>query len=938
MTFSVFKRIISAATATLCFSAAVPTLPLKVGAENTKITSYEGYDYEYWSDTNNNTISFDIDKKGGFDAEWNAYGNCFFAKGLINQKPISNNYKIDYDLSISFTPVQNAKADEACTYICAYGYLKNPAAEFFFMDYGSNLPDYENIENCTSLGSFDVDGNTYDLYSQKRYEHTIDGSLSYPVFLSVRRDGEMECNTESSLYSAPNNEYSSYSGRIDVGAHLYALENLGQEIGDLDRLSLNVESYRCSGAVKLNSCEITDYLTQNDFPNTSGTFEKNGGTYTYYSTSRPSKVNMRVNPYTDDKEFDYRWQDGTNKITKTFLSEPVKIGTNDLILFKNDYSFKLSSDDPDNNSFSGILEMELNDCQKLCLVDTGTDFGEDKITALYNEKGIEPKLTVSVTNRNILDLPDTMYDTRKQELKVYSYTLKSGNTEEKHTDYWITNYQYDFYYYNKFNLIFCGENILCNSSYSCYNIIKISDVLRFLKEYGLSYDTINTASYTFNSEGFGGSLSVNSLKLDITHFPNGSYKFSPEYYGDNNFSINSNKNGLFDFNWNNSEFGACTALAEKHFDGSGLALSDIKSIVADYSVTVDSVETFGNTYDETSVYLRGKLPKSDSSRNELYIDIAYFTNTPNLKSRIKPISSDNSIEDNDKIYNLYVNSNEELNGFCVSGFISNDDSLNTQYWSLEQDPPVNGDNSASFSGSIDITKHITKYITTDNNGAWDILSDLAICAEANRSVGSVSIEKFDIIVTYNDGSVIKYTPGDVSTSSENFMQGDINDDGVFSISDVVTLQKWLLGSRNISIKNWKAADLNYDSVLDIFDLCMMKKAIIRSIKLPVAVNINETGGYAGVNRIWKVYKENEKYIVSYQDLKRTTEQEPIITEITESEYNKIMAQDYERNSTPQQVWDGFHYKSVITYKDGTEKTTNSDMLDTLLIIEKLSEK
>ena len=37
------------------------------------------------------------------------------------------------------------------------------------------------------------------------------------------------------------------------------------------------------------------------------------------------------------------------------------------------------------------------------------------------------------------------------------------------------------------------------------------------------------------------------------------------------------------------------------------------------------------------------------------------------------------------------------------------------------------------------------------------------------------------------------------------------------------------------------------------------KAIIRSIKLPVAVNINETGGYAGVNRIWKVYKENEKY-------------------------------------------------------------------------------
>ena len=935
MTFSVFKRIISAATAALCFTAAVPAAPLTASAENSKITYYEGYDYEYWSDINDNTISFDIDKKGGFDAEWNAYGNCFFAKGLINHKPVSNNYKIDYDLSISFAPVENADVDDACTYICAYGYLKNPAAEFFFMDYGSNLPSYETMNNCTSLGSFDVDGNTYDLYSQKRYEHTIDGSLSYPVYLSVRRDGEMECSSDS---SRSDNKYSSYSGQIDVGAHFDVLEKLGQKIGDLDRVSLNVESYKCSGAVKLNSCEITEYPTQNVFPQTSGTFEKNGGTYTYNSSCRPSKVDMRVNQYTDDKEFDYSWQDGTNTITKTFLSEPEKIGKNDLILFKNDFSFKLSGDDTADNSFSGILELELNDCQKLCLVDTGTDFGEERIAALYSEKGIEPKLTASITNKNILDLPDTIYDARKQDMRAYSYTVKNGGTEEKHTDYWITNYQYDFYYYNKFNLIFCGENILCNSSYSCYNIIKISDVLSFLKEYGLSADTINTAFYTFDSKGFGGTLSVNALKLDITHFPDGPYNYSPEYYGENNFSINSNKNGLFDFKWNNTELGACTAKAEKHFDGSGLDLSDVKSIVADYSVTVDSVETYGNKYDKTAVYLRGKLPESDTSRNELYIDIAYFANNPDLKKRIKPISSDSSIEDNGKIYDLCVNSTEELNGFCVSGFISDEDALINQYWSLEHNPPVNSEDPASFSGSIDITKHIAKYITADDSSAWDILSDLAICAEANRSVGSVSIEKFDITVTYNDGIVIKYTPGDVSTSSENFMQGDINDDGVFSISDVVTLQKWLLGSRNISIKNWKAADLNYDSVLDIFDLCMMKKAIIRSIKIPVAVNINETGGYAGVNRIWKVYKENEKNIVSYQDLKRTTEQEPIITEITESEYNKIMAQDYERNSTPQQVWDGFHYKSVITYKDGTEKTTNSDMLDTLLIIEKLSEK
>ena len=938
MTLSVFKRIISAATAALCFVAAVLTVPLTASAENSKVIACEDYDYEYWSDSKENAVSFDIDKKGGFDAEWDAYGNCFFSKGLINKKPASNNYKIDYDLSINFGPVQNATAEGACTYICAYGYLKNPTAEFFFMDYGSNLPSYETMENCTPLGSFDVDGNIYDLYSQMRYNHTIDGSFSYPVYLSVRRGGEMKDRYDLSLSWGDTIEYSDYSGEIDVGAHFDVLEKLGQQIGDLDRLSLNVESYRSSGAVKLTSCELKEYPTVVNGPLTVGTFEKNGGTYTYSSSCRPSKISMKVNTATNDKEFDYRWQDGSNIITKTFIEEPEKIGANDLILFKNDCSFELTGDETVDKSFSGILELELNDHQKLCLVDTATDFSEEKITALYSEKGIEPKLIASLTDKNILDLPDTLYDGKKQEMRAYSYTVKNGSTEEKHTDYWITNYEYDFYFYNTYNLKFRGEKIACNKPCQCYNIIKISDLFKYLEEYGLSADTINKASYTFNSEEFGGSLSVNALKLDITHFPDEPYNFSPEYYGKNNFTIKSNKSGLFDFDWNNTDFGACTALAEKHFDGSGLELSDVKSIVADYSVTVDSVEVFGQTHDETAVYLRGKLPKSDTARNELYIDIAYFTNNTNLKNRIKPISSDNSIKDNGRIYDLYVNSTDDLNGFSVSGFISNENALINQYWSLENDPPVNGEDPASFSGSIDITKHIEEYRKAAAGDSWDILSDLAICAGANRSVGSVSVKKFDIIVTYKDGTVKKYTPANASSASDDVIHGDANGDGVFSLSDVVTLQRWLLSAKNAEIANWKAADLNNDDKLDVFDLCQMRKEVLLKIKTPAAVSINETGGYKGVNKTYKVYEDNGKFFMYYDDLKGLKGADPIITEITEEEYGLIIAQDYELNPPSYQVMDGFNFKSVITYKDGTEKTTKEDMYDIVIILDKLFAK
>lgn len=60
----------------------------------------------------------------------------------------------------------------------------------------------------------------------------------------------------------------------------------------------------------------------------------------------------------------------------------------------------------------------------------------------------------------------------------------------------------------------------------------------------------------------------------------------------------------------------------------------------------------------------------------------------------------------------------------------------------------------------------------------------------------------------------------------NSVKGDINADGVFNISDVVLLQKWLLAVPDISLNDWKAADLCEDNKLDVFDLCLMKREMI----------------------------------------------------------------------------------------------------------------
>lgn len=58
--------------------------------------------------------------------------------------------------------------------------------------------------------------------------------------------------------------------------------------------------------------------------------------------------------------------------------------------------------------------------------------------------------------------------------------------------------------------------------------------------------------------------------------------------------------------------------------------------------------------------------------------------------------------------------------------------------------------------------------------------------------------------------------------------GDVNEDGVFSVADVILLQKWLLAVPGTELPNWKAADLCEDDILNVFDLCLMKRALIEN--------------------------------------------------------------------------------------------------------------
>ncbi len=59
------------------------------------------------------------------------------------------------------------------------------------------------------------------------------------------------------------------------------------------------------------------------------------------------------------------------------------------------------------------------------------------------------------------------------------------------------------------------------------------------------------------------------------------------------------------------------------------------------------------------------------------------------------------------------------------------------------------------------------------------------------------------------------------------VSGDVNDDSVFNISDIVMLQRWLGGKGEL--KNTDNGDINGDGSLDIFDLCQMRKMLIKGM-------------------------------------------------------------------------------------------------------------
>lgn len=111
------------------------------------------------------------------------------------------------------------------------------------------------------------------------------------------------------------------------------------------------------------------------------------------------------------------------------------------------------------------------------------------------------------------------------------------------------------------------------------------------------------------------------------------------------------------------------------------------------------------------------------------------------------------------------------------------------------------------------------------------------------------------------------------TVLDKIVKGDVNADGKFDISDVVLLQKWLLGSSDVTLPNWKAADFCEDGKLNVLDLCMMKCELIKENVTKLSENIydynllsqyDNKSEYKNDNQI-SVVTQNDEALIMWKD-------------------------------------------------------------------------
>jgi len=96
------------------------------------------------------------------------------------------------------------------------------------------------------------------------------------------------------------------------------------------------------------------------------------------------------------------------------------------------------------------------------------------------------------------------------------------------------------------------------------------------------------------------------------------------------------------------------------------------------------------------------------------------------------------------------------------------------------------------------------------------------------SNGTMTLTNMDLLVkseeNQNTTEEITSDTTTATTDEEQTLKGDVNADNELTVSDVVSLQKWLVKAGEM--ESPQSADMNENDVINIFDLCILKRLFV----------------------------------------------------------------------------------------------------------------
>ena len=196
------------------------------------------YSYYVWNQSGFGTVEFENTENNGFIGSWNDIDNVTLQKGIsfprdtVSASQI-NKYQIDYDVDIT---------TDGIAYVGVKGFFHNPTVEFHIVESWGEWEPPGTAFSDAKVGSTIIDGTKYNLYRYMKIVQIHDST--YPEYWSVAERDPLEIGNSNHI-----------EGTIDVAAHFQAWTASELDLGYLNEIMFNVDGYKSSGSVKLNSMD-----------------------------------------------------------------------------------------------------------------------------------------------------------------------------------------------------------------------------------------------------------------------------------------------------------------------------------------------------------------------------------------------------------------------------------------------------------------------------------------------------------------------------------------------------------------------------------------------------------------------------------------------------------------------------------------------------------